>query len=1759
MGKRFTSILHNIRFYTTHHLHLKATKWSWYKIWHDKKYSHHVHLLIFFVYTASVIFAAFVLPGRSYAALTEQNLTIDTEAEFTNGTFSNSIVNGDQVELENATLSNSNGGDWAYRKKVTVDNTSGGDLSNYSMLIDSEKDLVGHWNFDETSGTAYDSSWSGNNGTVVGANQNVTGKYGNGISFDGVDDYVDLGDVNNSESTNGSFELWINPNTLTGSSAILSKSYTSETISKWLKLSNGILYFELYNGSWYTVETPPGLITTDSWHHIVATWGAGGMHLFVNGLEVDSNIFVGDGYTSSYALVLGEWKEQINGTYGFNGKVDDFKIYNRGLTADEIWREYHGKRPLFFDGASIDGSDLRFTDSDGRTELPYYLENFNNSTTGKKNYRVWVKTDVGAGTTKDIYMYYGNSSATSSSNGNNVFELYEDGDGSIDSDIIINTAGTATVTNIASKLHVASSSIDSGYLFGKEQGSNPYCASTKVTQTSDSSDSSSLSVLSVYDGSSVPSPMVNTSFNPNVRVEIGRNSPSNTYSNMFYLHYISSAGTHYFWHGTGGWSTSTATTRFFGGSGEYRATNCFVGNKYALDIKDSSGKSIINGPAYINSSDVYAISNGRVVYSGDQFTSHYYLGQNFDDYYVTTLADNQPIVIEYSGFSRMPYKKDITFDTTATGASVATDQYNFPVAIEINSSSWPDQSERDAFFNNAGANGKSIQFWDSGETYLLDYEVEYFDSVSKEALYWVKVPKIDGNSNTDKIEVAYGKDYDLEFDDIPAVWSNGYLGVYHHADGSNSVSSSYPMSVFGATVINSDLGKAHILDGDNDYLLLNNTTDDISFSLEVYGKKLDNQYNSAYFKGYYILSTNAQYSLINFEYNDNLPEFVVRLNSNQVKAKATQTINNNQFYYLAGVKDTSNLKLFVNNDEKITATGAPNPSSGYGWYTVQNPNNMVYYPNVVYSETRYSAFARTDDWMKLSYFSMAKTIFSGDGMINFGSQMAANYQPFGYQTSGTYTSSSTIATNVIDMGWIGSGSWSTVVDNFTASVTIPSAEESITFEAKTGHDHDGDGTITWAGTWQNLGTATTTGTFVGNNTAWDALDDDTAGYSWNYLQVRATLSSTDGASTPVISSYTITFGTDITDPVNPTSATAYTNNTKGTEITNNTFTNEETPYLEWAGASDGVGESGLDCYYIYFGTDINADPETAGLEIGGNNCHTSENMDLTTVDTNPLVTASSGDIFYLRIDTKDIAGNVNDMPNGQALFTYKFDETEPTNPTQINRNPVGWTNVNSFSFDWPSEGEENGGSDIHSTVCGYEYKRGNGTDSWSYTTNTDVAGIEAYQNGTNVFMLRAKDCAGNVADSTLNTNYYYSANAPSEPQNLTVTPNSNTSNAFNFTWDKPFSYNEGIKGYRWSINALPSVDNTVYLASSGEPTSTGVIAAATQQGLNTFYVVAIDNTDNVNYANFASIQFECNTAAPGAPLNPVISDISNRETENWALAISWNTPVGGGAVDHYRIYRSTDDVNYAQVGTSTTTTFAESGLSNEILYYYKIYAVDNAASLSAPSTIVSDQPTGKFTEPPAIVSGPNVTATAVGAIVTWSTDRPSSSFVEYSKDTSYSLSNGSLAPLTSHTVELSGLDPSSTYNFRVQSLDENRDYAASEAYSQNYTFATSAAPGISEVKISDISLSSAIVSWKTTSSATSAIKYGVSTSYGQEVVDKSSSQTTLHTIKLSNLNHSTTYNFKITGTDIDNNYMESDNYVFSTLTYPRYMKKAYPK
>lgn len=69
-----------------------------------------------------------------------------------------------------------------------------------------------------------------------------------------------------------------------------------------------------------------------------------------------------------------------------------------------------------------DCGDIRFTDSDGSTLINYWIESGQNTVSTK----IWIKIPSISAGTNTIYVYYGNASATSASNGTNIFLFFDD-------------------------------------------------------------------------------------------------------------------------------------------------------------------------------------------------------------------------------------------------------------------------------------------------------------------------------------------------------------------------------------------------------------------------------------------------------------------------------------------------------------------------------------------------------------------------------------------------------------------------------------------------------------------------------------------------------------------------------------------------------------------------------------------------------------------------------------------------------------------------------------------------------------------------------------------------------------------------------------------------------------------------------------------------------------------------------------------------------------------------------------------------------------------------------------------------------------------------------------------------------------------------------------------------------------------------------------------------------------------------------------
>jgi hypothetical protein len=643
-----------------------------------------------------------------------------------------------------------------------------------------------------------------------------------------------------------------------------------------------------------------------------------------------------------------------------------------------------------------------------------------------------------------------------------------------------------------------------------------------------------------------------------------------------------------------------------------------------------------------------------------------------------------------------------------------------------------------------------------------------------------------------------------------------------------------------------------------------------------------------------------------------------------------------------------------------------------------------------------------------------------------------------------------------------------------------------------------------------------------------------------YIQIKAELTSGDSLYSGVIQDYSISYYADQTEPTNPTAFTAYNTSTQSAVLTTNNWYNNASPYFSWpvaeasGGASDGTTGSGIAEYYVYFGTDAVADPEDDG-SLQSEVTYTGSGL-------------TSGSTYYLRIKTVDAAGNVSE--NTWQPFIYKYDNEAPENPTTVTADPPGYTATNSFDFAW------SGATDSASGVADYCYKTLLAGSETCGVSEEEVLDVVAGGTGASTFYVRARDAAGNKATTYVSVSYYYSSTAPSAPRNLVANPTSNTVNEFAFTWTPPelfFGAQASIR-YYYSINAIPTAQNVNTVGLTTTYLTAG--AYATVPGDNILYVLAKDEAGNIDYNNYAQVTFTADTSAPGVIRNIDISDVSVKATENWRLAVSWDAPIASGSgVASYRVYRSasetavctTDFDDFSYAASTTTDSYVDTGLTQQT-YAYCVKACDSTNNCSAVSDTISFTPDGKWTEAPELTASPSATFKTKSAKITWSTSRTSNSFVKYGTSSGdYGQEVGSSEQVAAHAISLTGLEPGTTYYYKVLWTDEDGNTGESDEVS----FTTDPAPVISAVKMSNVSLYSAYVNFRIKNATNVVIKYGKTVAYGGTESISTSKSESPHTVVLSELAEGTTYNVQIEAEDDEGNTFSSDNYTFETLPVPK--------
>jgi hypothetical protein len=250
--------------------------------------------------------------------------------------------------------------------------------------------LVGWWKLDDGTGsTAADSSGNGDTGTLMNGAAWAPGRVGpSSVSLDGSDQFVDVGNPSDLNLTSAmTLSAWVEPTSLTAWQRVITKmgdDSVPENDSYVLGVSgNGGVYFGLFqNGSQDFIDgsTP---LTLNAWNHIVATYDGNTARIYLNGVLQQEEFQLSgavDASTGDVRIGIG-----ASSSYGFQGAIDDARIYDRALSQQDVENLYNsagarlsaqaGDRRASLSWSTVAGASsynlYRSTSAGGEGTVPY--------------------------------------------------------------------------------------------------------------------------------------------------------------------------------------------------------------------------------------------------------------------------------------------------------------------------------------------------------------------------------------------------------------------------------------------------------------------------------------------------------------------------------------------------------------------------------------------------------------------------------------------------------------------------------------------------------------------------------------------------------------------------------------------------------------------------------------------------------------------------------------------------------------------------------------------------------------------------------------------------------------------------------------------------------------------------------------------------------------------------------------------------------------------------------------------------------------------------------------------------------------------------------------------------------------------------------------------------------------------------------------------------------------------------------------------
>ena len=192
-----------------------------------------------------------------------------------------------------------------------------------------------HYTFDKATN---DISGNSNHGVVAGTPLYDVGKIDSAIVLNGTDQYISLPATMQIQAKSVTISGWINPALLNTWTRVFDLgSSTSNYMFLTLNVNGKPRFAIRSNGGGEEIVNSSTALTTGVWTHFAITYQDKICRFYLNGTLVGENTFMKTNPADLGVLSTSYiGKSQFSADPLYNGKVDDFRLYNRALSAAEI-------------------------------------------------------------------------------------------------------------------------------------------------------------------------------------------------------------------------------------------------------------------------------------------------------------------------------------------------------------------------------------------------------------------------------------------------------------------------------------------------------------------------------------------------------------------------------------------------------------------------------------------------------------------------------------------------------------------------------------------------------------------------------------------------------------------------------------------------------------------------------------------------------------------------------------------------------------------------------------------------------------------------------------------------------------------------------------------------------------------------------------------------------------------------------------------------------------------------------------------------------------------------------------------------------------------------------------------------------------------------------------------------------------------------------------------------------------------------------